>query len=218
MHGQGTLIHDSWFISSDFRLMYPEPCSRSPECCEIGYLSWATESLAISSSRGWTPIYIAVHACSAINLESRSNKLDQQRATNRNTFYKGICKMHFDQLRSLRLFNEVLGKNPQTFSEEFKTSFEFQNSPLSFWSTTSLRYSVGIFFILFRASMMLVQRVEQAKGNKLRLCFTSRLTTPWKRPYVFWLRLTYRYKGATLRKVATLGSIPHVGHYKDALS
>ena len=48
MHGQGTLIHDSWFISSDFRLMYPEPCSRSPECCEIGYLSWATESLAIS--------------------------------------------------------------------------------------------------------------------------------------------------------------------------
>ena len=139
MHGQGTLIHDSWFISSDFRLMYPEPCSRSPECCEIGYFSWATESLAIS-------------ACSDINLESRSNKLDQQRATNRNTFYKGICKMHFDQLRSLRLFNEVLGKNPQMFSEEFKTSFEFQNSPLSFWSTTSLRYSVGIFFILFRAS------------------------------------------------------------------
>jgi len=46
----------------------------------------------------------------------------------------------------------------------------------------------------------------------------NNLTTSWKRPYVFWLRLTYRYKGATLRKVATLGSIPHVGHYKDALS
>ena len=56
--------------------------------------------------------------------------------------------MHFDQLRSLRLFNEILGKNPQMFSEEFKTSFEFQNSRCRFEARPVLDIRWGFFYFI----------------------------------------------------------------------